>query len=296
MKQYRRLLAMSNTDVTTIHFQLPASDGELLSCTARFPTEPVRPLPALIFLHGFKGFKDWGGFPYACQRLADADFYVVSINFSHNGVEGNGTEFTQLERFANNTHTREIREACEVIDAVAGGDLPESHLLLKGRVGVIGHSRGGGTAIIAAAEQPSVAAVAVWGSVSTFDRYTPQQKQRWRDAGFIEIPNARTGQIMRMNASFLDDLATNQAQLDICAAAARLSSPLLVLHGEQDLSVKPDNGARIAASAPPDLTTYLPIPNTGHTFGTVHPFAGTTLAFEQAIDATEGFFLEHLLH
>jgi hypothetical protein len=28
----------------------------------------------------------------------------------------------------------------------------------------------------------------------------------------------------------------------------------------------------------------------------VHPFAGTTLAFEQVIDATEGFFLEHLLH
>lgn len=296
MKQCRRFAAMSQADVTTINFTLPTSGGQSLSCTARFPTEPVRPLPGLIFLHGFKGFKDWGGFPYACQRLADADFYVVSINFTHNGVEGNGTEFTQLERFANNTHTREVREACEVIDAVAGGNLPESHLLLKGHLGLIGHSRGGGTAILAAAERPSVGAVAVWGSVSTFDRYTPQQKERWRTVGFIEIPNARTGQTMRMNASFLDDLATNHNQLDICAAAGRLSSPLLVIHGDQDLSVRPDNGARIAASANPDLTTYLPIPSTGHTFGTVHPFAGTTLAFEQVIDATEGFFLEHLLH
>lgn len=287
---------MSQSDVTTIHFTLPTSDGELLSCTARFPTEPVRPLPALIFLHGFKGFKDWGGFPYACHRLADADFYVVSINFTHNGVEGNGTEFTQLERFANNTHSREVREACEVIDAVAIGNLPESHLLLTGQLGLIGHSRGGGTAIIAAAQRPNVAAVAVWGSVSTFDRYTEQQKQRWREAGFIEIPNARTGQMMQINATLLDDLANNQDQLDICAAASRLARPLLVIHGEQDLSVTPDNGERIVNSAAPDLTTYLPIPNTGHTFGTVHPFAGTTLGFEQVIDATEGFFLEHLFH
>lgn len=287
---------MNQADVTTAHFTLPTSDGERIHCTARFPSEPVRPLPVLLFFHGFKGFKDWGGFPYACQRLADADFYVVSINFTHNGVEGNGTEFTRLDRFASNTHSREVREAAEVIDAVAGGvALPEAHLLLPGQLGVIGHSRGGGTAIIAAAERPSVTAVAVWGPVSTFDRYTQQQQQRWKEAGFIELPNARTGQTMRMNATFMDDLAEHGHRLDICAAAARLQRPLLVVHGTQDLSVSPDNGARIAAAASPDFTTYLPIPNTGHTFGTVHPFAGTTLAFEQVIDATEVFFLEHLV-
>ena len=43
--------------------------------------------PVIIFTHGFKGFKDWGGFPYMMKRIASKGFTAVSFNFSHNGVD-----------------------------------------------------------------------------------------------------------------------------------------------------------------------------------------------------------------
>ena len=39
------------------------------------PAEPPRGL--VFVVHGFKGFKDWGHFPYVCQRLCEAGFAVV---------------------------------------------------------------------------------------------------------------------------------------------------------------------------------------------------------------------------
>jgi len=50
-------------------------------------------LPVIIFLHGFKGFKDWGAFPDACAELSAAGFAVVAMNSSLNGVGESMTEF-----------------------------------------------------------------------------------------------------------------------------------------------------------------------------------------------------------
>src|SRR5205823_7797891 len=89
--------------VSHIPFTLRASDGETLFCDARFPEGTSTPLPVLIFVHGFKGFKDWGWGPHIGESMARSGFYAVAFNFSHNGVEGNSTEFTRLDKFASNT-------------------------------------------------------------------------------------------------------------------------------------------------------------------------------------------------
>jgi pimeloyl-ACP methyl ester carboxylesterase len=104
----------------------------------------------------------------------------------------------------------------------------------------------------------------------------------------------RTGQMMRLGVGLLDDVEKNTDRLDIGRAVARLARPLLILHGDQDLSVSIDNGERLAALADPALTAFETIPRTGHTFGAVHPFAGSTDALESAIDRTATFFMKHL--
>jgi uncharacterized protein len=43
-------------------------------------------LPVILFVHGFKGFKDWGAFPDACEEFARVGFAVVAFNLSLNGV------------------------------------------------------------------------------------------------------------------------------------------------------------------------------------------------------------------
>lgn len=270
-------------------FTLTASDGEMLYGDVRRP-HGNGSFPAIVVAHGFKGFKDWGFFPYVAESFARRGYYVVNFNFSHNGIEGNGTEFTRLDKFARNTFSREVRELHEVIDALAAGALPGAEHAAAERPALLGHSRGGGIVLLEAADDPRVDRVATWASVGRFERYTDGQKERWRRDGYLEISNARTGQLMRLDIGLLDDLERNATALNVEKAAARLGRPLLILHGEVDLSVDIANGERLAAMADPELTAFIRIPKTGHTFGIAHPFTESAPALERAIDETDAFF------
>jgi dienelactone hydrolase len=169
--------------ITHTRFTLDIGGHDVLYCDARYPTDVPGPRPVVIFVHGFKGFKDWGSNPYVCESLARRGFFSIAFNFSRNGTEGHGQEFTRLDRFEENTFSREVAELLEVIDAVEGLRVPHFECVDTERIGVLGHSRGGGIAILGAVREPAVRAVGVWGSVATFDRYTEHQKDRWRRDG-----------------------------------------------------------------------------------------------------------------
>jgi len=278
------------TPVIHIPFVLPASDDELLWCDARFPAEAVGPLPVLLFLHGFKGFKDWGAFPWVGEELARRGFYVVTMNFSHNGTEGHGSEFTRLDRFERNTFSREVREACDMVSAIAASRTPHAEKVDSGRIGVIGHSRGGGIALLASERSPRVVSVATWAAVSSFNRYTPAQIERWRSNGVLESKNMRTGQMMRLGLELLEDLEVNAASLDIERAVRSLARPLLVLHGEMDLSVLIENGRSIASWGSAEKTQFEAVPRTNHTFGAAHPFGGPGSVLVGVVERTAEFF------
>jgi uncharacterized protein len=281
-------------EITHERFTLDIGGRDVLYCDARYPSDVDGPRPVVIFVHGFKGFKDWGSNPYVCESLAKRGFYSIAFNFSHNGTEGHGQEFTRLDRFEENTFSREIAELLEVIDAVEGLRVPHFECVDSDRIGVLGHSRGGGIALLASCREPAVRAVCVWGSVASFDRYTDRQKEQWRRDGFFESRNMRTGQEMRLGIGLLRDLDLHRIELDIERGVRQLGKPLLIIHGEQDLSVRIDDGHRLYAVADPNLTEFEAIPQTGHTFGAVHPFEGTTPALERAIDRTAQFLSRHL--
>ena len=268
---------------------ITASEGEEIFLDVRLP-ELSKALPIVVVAHGFKGFKDWGFFPYACESLAKNGFYVVNFNFSHNGTEGHGSDFTRLDRFARNTFSREIRELREVIDAVTEGRTPYAERADAENLQTIGHSRGGGIALLQGAADSRVKRISTWAAVSTFKRYTDSQQKRWHNDGYIEVPNARTGQIMRLNVELLEELELNSDAFSVTKAAAQFHRPLLILHGEVDLSVEIVNGERLHQASRDNLTEFVRIPKTGHTFGIVHPFEGTTEAFETVLEKTSGFF------
>ena len=67
------------------------------------------PRPAVVVLHGFKGFKDWGMFPPLAERLARAGFSAVSLNVSGSGVDAAGS-FAYPERFGHNTYSAELAD------------------------------------------------------------------------------------------------------------------------------------------------------------------------------------------
>lgn len=247
--------------------------------------------PALIFVHGFKGFKDWGFGPWMAEQFAAAGFFVITFNFSHNGVGGDPLSFTELEKFAENTFSLELSEVSEIIDAYHGGYFGANP---DGRVFLLGHSRGGAIALLTARQRPEVKAVASWAAVSTFDRYSERQKERWREKGVFEVMNQRTKQVMKLNISLLEDLEKyGDDKLNIQKAASGLNRPLLIVHGTEDLAVPYKEAEQMKAWADDELTEFLTVEKAGHTFNAKHPFDGTTPQLDKAVQTTIEFFKKH---
>lgn len=274
-------------------FVLPSADGEPIRGDLRCPTSGG-PFPVVVVCHGFKGFKDWGFHPFLGETLAVAGFAAVHFNFSRDGVGEDLLEFTELEKFRRNTPSIEVRDLGTVISALPSL-VPDVPLDLA-RIGVAGHSRGGGVAILGAADDGRVRAVVTWAAISTFDRMRDEETlSHWRERGFTEVVNARTGQVLPMGVEFLDDVETNRERLDVLAAAGRLRCPLRLVHGTADEAVPFAEAEAIRGAAnravPVDLVA---IEGAGHTFGAVHPWAGTTPHLRAALDATVGWFSSFL--
>ncbi|HEV2146909.1 MAG TPA: alpha/beta hydrolase [Longimicrobiaceae bacterium] len=251
----------------------------------------TEPRSAVVVCHGFKGFRTWGFFPPLARALARAGYAAVTFDFSRNGVGADGVDFSALDRFRENTHTRNVDEIRLVLDALhRGGILPRA----PRRTGLFGHSRGGGEAVIAAAEDPRVDALATWAAISDIPaRWSPEQVEAWKRGETVEIANARTGQAMPVGPAYWRDVEMSRERLDVLRAARALSAPWLIVHGEEDETVPAAEGHALFEAAG-DETELLLVEGAGHTFGAVHPYAGATPELKAATDATIEWFGRHL--
>ncbi len=243
----------------------------------------------IVFCHGFKGFWDWGGFPAFLDAAAARGYFAVGFSFSGSGVSS-GDRVDEPERFAGNTLSREVDDVRDVVSALRDRRL-EPAGRDPGPIGVVGHSFGGGAAILYASEDPRLGAVVGWAAVATAARFSQEEIARWRRDGWTTVVNTRTGQELRLAVSFLDDLETNRERLDIPKAAARLAAPLLLVHGDADQSVPLAEAESIARASSAHLVV---IPGAGHTFGAVHPYAGATPTYDRVIALTLDWFDRHL--
>ncbi|MFQ5890887.1 MAG: alpha/beta hydrolase family protein [Gemmatimonadota bacterium] len=254
--------------------------------------EPVRGA-AIVVCHGFKGFKDWGFFPYLCRALAHrTGCPVVSFNFTGSGIGQDLQNFTELERFARNTFSRELEDLEAVLDRLSTGGLGHVRLPPAERYGLLGHSRGGATALLKAALRSQVRALVTWAAIASVGRYETVYGPELRSTGVVYIPNVRTGQQMPLRRNVLDDIRAHPDRLDLPAAASRLRVPYLIVHGEADEAV-PVADARALAAAAEDARLEL-IAGAGHTLNVGHPFSGPSDALERAIALSADHFRAHL--
>jgi dienelactone hydrolase len=273
---------------TLTRHRLPGALGEILiDVRAGGRTTPR---PAVVVMHGFKGFKDWGLWPSFAERLARAGFSAVNFNLSGSGVDDSG-EFAFPERFGHNTFSAELQDLRRVLDALTAGELGVAP---PTGIGLLGHSRGGGMSVLTAAADPRVKALVTWAAISTVERWPEPQRAAWRKAGVTPVKNARTGQVLPQYTDILDDIERNSDALDIEAAAGRVAVPWLIVHGSEDEAVALGEGEQLAAAAPPARTSFLPVAGAGHTFGAAHPWRGSTPELDQVMDATLGFLAAEL--
>ncbi len=255
-------------------------------------------LPVILFIHGFKGFKDWGAFPDACEELSRAGFAVIAVNLSMNGIGGNLLEFDELDLFAGETLSRDLEDVGVVIDAVKSGKIAIEGVGLDiDRLGIIGHSRGGHTAVAAAAEYSEIMSLVTWSAVADYNsRWSDQMVRDWKEKGFTEIKNARTNQVMRIDRVVYDDALQHADRLMAIRRVKELHIPCLFIAGKEDEAVSFGDSEKLYRACPSDEKEIRLINKAGHTFNVAHPFEEKKFpeAFEEVIDFTEGWFLETL--
>ena len=240
-------------------------------------TEGTDKLPLIIICHGFKGFKTHSFFPYLAENLASAGYVTIVMNFSHNGVEGE--EFTQLDRFKDNTIALEQEDIKLLLDAVYSDAIPLSDRINKDQITLVGHSRGAATVILYAAEDPRIKALATLAGVSQQLRVSDEEANAWREAGVHYILNARTKQELPLGIGLLDEFLNNPDAVE--NAARKLNQPLLAVHGAQDTSVPAICADLICSWAPNSQKIILE--GADHTFGVSHPFSGETGSLKKCV-------------
>lgn len=269
-------------------FSFETSEGLPIRGDLALPGEEGAPL--VVCLHGFKGFKDWGFWPGVAARLADAGYGALRFNFSHSGVGEDLEAMSEVALFETGTYTREVEDLKEILSRATSRNLPGSERLDVSRIGLIAHSRGSVSALaVAASREFPVRSVALWNPVSRVLWWGKEERRLWRERGFWEVVNTRTGQVFRMKTDLLEDAEKNAGRLDPSENAARIRVPLLAVVAPEDESVPAESGRSLARAAGA-FGSLEEIPGTGHTLGAVHPPRGTTPALERAISATLSHF------
>jgi uncharacterized protein len=241
---------------------------------------------SVIICHGFKGFAHWAFFPYLARALATAGLTALTFDFSGSGIGPDRESFTEPDAFAGNTFSREQEDIESVVDYA------RRMKIVGDRYGLFGHSRGGGMAIIyTAAHASEVASLVTWAAIGRTNWWTPEEATGWRQRGYSEITNSRTGQIMRLDTSLLDDVEVHgSTKLNIAAAAAKVKVPWLIVHGTRDETVPASDGERLHALSPSASRLRL-IEGANHVFGAQHPLDQIPPDLATVVRETVAFFV-----
>lgn len=187
------------------------ANGDTLSAVLHHPIQS--PAGAAILCHGMESAKNSEKLIFLAQSLAERGILALRFDFRYVG-ESSG-------QFADITYSGEVE------DLRAAYEVLQSHR--PGKTAIFGSSMGGTVALLFAANEPRVAAVASLAAPVHPENFpkrvlTTKQLQRWRERGFTTY----NGQ--RLNLALLDDLE----KLNVPATVRQIRCPVLILHGDAD--------------------------------------------------------------
>lgn len=210
------------------------------------------------------------------ETLAQRGCPALRFDFSHNGTGDDPQTFDRLDLFRANTFTREIAEIRAVVDWALGEGYGSCVLL--------GHSRGGGMALLAGAacKPGAVSGVVTLAAIDRIDRFSDEEMERWSRDGVLEIPNGRTGQSMPLGEGLRCEIVDRLPELDILSRAADIPCPCWHWHGTADMAVDPEGARRLGKATG---GAVMLVEGAGHTFGAGHPFAGPSEDLQQFVSA-----------
>jgi len=245
--------------------------------------------PVVIFVHGVKGYKDWGTFNLIADYFAANGFAFVKMNLSHNGTTlRNPTDFADLDAFGENNFSIELDDIAVLIDHLFGPHCLIPFLDLD-NVTLIGHSRGGALSILKSAQDRRITKTVSWAPIPSVEHlFRNIDLEQWKEDGVFYIENSRTHQQMPLKWQIMEDYFENQQALDVNEAASQLKK-LLLIFGTKDLAI-PINAAQEFIEQHPHAQTMI-VEDGEHTFGGKEPYTEDSLPLDtwRIVERTIGF-------
>lgn len=252
------------------------------------------PKPVIIYAHGINGFKDWGNFDIIAKHFASAGFTFIKFNFSHNGTTPEEPEaFADLEAYGNDNYTIQLDDLQTVIDWAWGSENPHTDQIDKDHIYLLGHSKGGGMALLKASEDSRVKKVATWASINVcktpWGKWPQEKLDQWKEEGVQYLENKRTHQKLPLKYQLYLNYQHNKERLDIEKAVRSLQIPVLFCHGTEDDAI-PITEAYKLHKWKPEAELFL-VPS-DHVFGRKHPWEEATLPIpmNEVLQETIRFF------
>ena len=245
-----------------------------------FYKENQQPKKVVVFCHGYKGFKDWGAWNMMAKTFANAGFFFVKFNFSHNGgTAEQPIDFPDLEAFGNNNYTKELDDLESVINWISSNADYKKEIDLES-ISVIGHSRAGGIVTIKSEEDNRIKNVITLAGVCDFGSRssTIGDLENWKKTGVKYVVNGRTKQNMPHFYQFYLDFKENEERLNIQKATENIQIPHLIIHGDKDTSVlinEAENLKKWNSKAEFEI-----IEDADHVFNVSHPWEENYLSEE----------------
>ena len=249
----------------------------------------------VIFIHGFKCFKDWGPFDLMAESMAEKGLGFLKVNMSHNGVTIDKPDgLSDMDSFSKNNLSVELDDIGVVIDAIHQGEgYPWSDYVDPERIFLLGHSRGGSLVLLKAAEETRVKGVVSWAPVSDFEKlWTLVDFEVWADLGVLYVWDQELEKGLPLHYQIVQDYFANKERLSLPKAIKSLEKPIYLVHAEDDLVVPVSNSKEILSWN--QHASGLFLKEGGHSFGAIHPWESSQLpdSMQSAVEHSAQFFLQ----
>lgn len=218
----------------------------------------------VVLCSHFTGFKEVGHLHRAARSFADAGLSALRFDYADciGDSEGACDEMSV---------THQVRDTLAAVRALVDRGVEQ--------VGLWGHSLGGLTAIVAAAEASQVDALVSVAAPAKLEWETlfRERCETWREQGYVTFDTWKRGEI-RLPWAFYEDLK----RYDATELVTRIEVPILVVHAGEDalIALKNAEGIHAAANDPKELVVVD---------GADHLFQDRELEAEM-IEASVGWF------
>ncbi len=253
----------------TTDWEIRGAESQTIFGTAYEPDDA--PIGCAIVAHGFKGYKDFRMIPAFAAALCRAGLVAHAFNFSHSGMTANPDAFERPDLFEFDTWNKQVFDIQCIVEAITRGQLAGTGLPYV----LLGHSRGGVSAILFAGRQtagsqlPKPAGIVTAGSPDSACGMSDAEKEELRRRGYLESPSARTRQMLRIGLRWLTEQEADPDAHNVLDHVSKIECPLLVVHGENDETVNVRCAASIADAAANPLVAR--IKNCNHVFNAPNP-------------------------